>query len=98
MISPVLDKLAGDADSSRIEFYKVDVDDAEAVSTKAGVTAVCFFEYVYYPLIDANSTVLHLPDAYVPCIQRRRKTFRNEGCHTEEVGGACLFILRPSLY
>jgi len=43
MISPVLDKLAGDADSSRIEFYKVDVDDAEAVSTKAGVTAMPTF-------------------------------------------------------
>lgn len=41
MIAPVLDKIAEAADPSKIEFYKVDVDDAHAVAQKAGVSAVC---------------------------------------------------------
>jgi thioredoxin 1 len=41
MIAPVLDKFAAEADSSKIEFYKVDVDEAAAISRKAGVSVVC---------------------------------------------------------
>jgi len=43
MITPVLDKFAGEADSSKIEFYKVDVDEASEISHKAGVTAMPTF-------------------------------------------------------
>jgi thioredoxin 1 len=45
VIAPVVDKLAEAADSSRIEFYKVDVDDAKDVAR--GVASVCFFYTVY---------------------------------------------------
>ena len=68
MIAPVLDKIAGAADSERIEFYKVDVDEAEDISHRAGVTAVCSFDGLQYRFIDANNTVLRLPDAYIPGI------------------------------
>ena len=40
MIAPVLEKIAEAADSSRIEFYKVDVDEAVEIARKAGITAV----------------------------------------------------------
>ncbi|KIM82320.1 hypothetical protein PILCRDRAFT_820709 [Piloderma croceum F 1598] len=43
MISPILDKLAGAADPNRIEFYKVDVDETEEISARAGVTAMPTF-------------------------------------------------------
>jgi len=43
MIAPVLDKFADAADSSKIEFYKVDVDDAAEISHKAGVTVMPTF-------------------------------------------------------
>lgn len=49
MIAPILDKIAGAADSSKIEFYKVDVDDAHAVAQKAGVSSVCpYFLFLWY--------------------------------------------------
>jgi len=43
MIAPVLDKFAAEADSSKIEFYKVDVDEAAAISRKAGVSVMPTF-------------------------------------------------------
>jgi len=43
MIAPILDKIAVAADPSKIEFYKVDVDDAHEVAHKAGVSAMPTF-------------------------------------------------------
>jgi len=43
VINPVVDKLAEKADSSRIEFYKVDVDDAAEIARKAGVSSMPTF-------------------------------------------------------
>ena len=42
MIAPVVEKIASASDPSEIEFYKVDVDDAQEIAQKAGVTAVCY--------------------------------------------------------
>ena len=47
MISPVLERMAEAADSSRIEFYKVDVDEAVEIAQKAGVTAVCLTSFCF---------------------------------------------------
>jgi len=44
MIAPVLDKIAGAADPNQIEFYKVDVDDAAEIASRAGISAVCSFD------------------------------------------------------
>ena len=40
MISPVFEKLAGAADDSKVEFYKIDVDEVPDVASEVGVTAV----------------------------------------------------------
>jgi len=46
MIAPVLDKIAGAADPNQIEFYKVDVDDAAEIASRAGISAMPTF-HVY---------------------------------------------------
>jgi len=43
VISPVLDKFAEAADSSKIEFYKVDVDEATDITVKAGISSMPTF-------------------------------------------------------
>jgi len=43
MIAPTFEKMADAADSSRIEFYKVDVDDASEIAHKAKVTSMPTF-------------------------------------------------------
>jgi len=43
MISPILEHLAAEADKSKIEFYKVDVDEAAAISEREGITAMPTF-------------------------------------------------------
>ena len=56
MIAPILDKMADAADSSRIEFYKVDVDEAGEISHRAGIKAVCSFECLRYHFVHADNT------------------------------------------
>lgn len=40
LISPVFEKFSNVADFNNIEFYKVDVDDAQEVSQEAGIKTV----------------------------------------------------------
>ena len=44
MISPIFEKLESNADSSKIEYYKVDVDAVPDVAQEVGVRAVRTFE------------------------------------------------------
>jgi thiol-disulfide isomerase/thioredoxin len=48
VIAPILDKLAEAADSSRIEFYKVDVDAAPAITAAAHISSVCSLYILEY--------------------------------------------------
>ena len=43
MISPIFEKIAAKSDTTKIEFYKVDVDELPDVSQEVGIRAVCIF-------------------------------------------------------
>jgi hypothetical protein len=92
MIAPVLDKFAGEADSSKIEFYKVDVDEASEISHKAGVTAVCNLFVLNTVTSFANCTSQR-PDADVPGVQHQEpqpgeRLCRGEGSCPSKATGA----------
>jgi thiol-disulfide isomerase/thioredoxin len=93
VINPVVDKLAEKADSSRIEFYKVDVDDAAEIARKAGVSSVCFL-HIFPPGYLAFKLMARFqpPDAYISRVQLKepnpqQRLCRAKGCHPSEAGG-----------
>lgn len=47
MISPILEKLSDNPELSKVQFYKVDVDEAEEISQDQGIKAVSTPLYIY---------------------------------------------------
>ncbi len=47
MISPILEQLSDTAELSKVQFYKVDVDEAEEISQDQGIKAVSTSLYIY---------------------------------------------------
>lgn len=99
IISPILDKLAAEADSYRIEFYKVDVDNASAIVQKAGMSVVCLhYSDLSHLLIGYTySILLHgHADAYFQSIQLEEPGFpgrlcTSEGSHPHKTTGVCIY-------